>query len=155
MLTGFTPSIDEPTLPAIILVKLKGEVFWAFLDTGSGRNFISREAAKKLNCDLCAMRQKRLLQLIIRLSNQCPFSIESLDGNAREEIELTGYKLNDFTTVRRPDMKKLKYKYEHTKDKRFYMSPEGKYPAIHMILGDKTYCKIRTEELFKGNPGDP
>ena len=24
-----------------------------------------------------------------------------------------------------------------------------------MILGDKTYCKIRTEEVFKGNPGDP
>jgi hypothetical protein len=34
------------------------------------------------------------------------------------------------------------------------MNPEGKYP-IHMILGDKTYCKIRKEELFKGNPGDP
>ena len=26
---------------------------------------------------------------------------------------------------------------------------------MHMILGDKTHCKIRTEEVFKGNPGDP
>jgi hypothetical protein len=52
-----------------------------------------------------------------------------------EEIELMGSKLNDFTTVRRSDMNKLKHEYKHTKNKRFYMNPEGKYP-IHMILGD-------------------
>ena len=49
VLTGYTPITEEPTLPAIIPVKLNGDVFWAFLDTGSGRNFISREAAAKLN----------------------------------------------------------------------------------------------------------
>ena len=41
--------MEEPTLPAIIPVRLNAEVFWAFLDTGSGKNFISSEAAEKLN----------------------------------------------------------------------------------------------------------
>ena len=67
--------------------------------------------------------------------------IESLDGKAQEDIELTGSKLNDFTSIRRSDMNQLN------------MNPGGSYP-IHMFLGDKMYCKIRTEEVFKGNPGD-
>ena len=28
------------------------------------------------------------------------------------------------------------------------------YP-IHLILGDSTYSKIRTEKVYKGNPSDP
>ena len=79
---------------------------------------------------------------------------ESLDGKTQEDIELTGSKLNDFTTIRLSDMNQLIREFERTKDKRFYMNPGGSYP-IYMILGDKTYCKIRTEEVFKGNPGDP
>ena len=43
-------------------------------------------------------------------------SIESLDGKTSEEIEVTGTKLRDFTTMRRPDISKLKEQYEHTKD---------------------------------------
>ena len=26
---------------------------------------------------------------------------------------------------------------------------------MHVISGDSTYCRINTEEVFKGNPGDP
>ena len=157
VLTGYTPSAEEPTLPAIIPVKLGGEVFWAFLDTGSGRNFISREAAKKLNRRPVRHETREIITVNGSKKQSMPVfevTIESMDGNAREKIELTGSKLNDFTTVRRPYMNKLKHEFEHTKEKRFYMNTEGKYP-IHMILGDKTYCKIRTEEIFKGNPGDP
>ena len=80
--------------------------------------------------------------------------IESMDGKAQEEIELTGSKLSDFRTITRPDMNKLKHEYQHTKNKRFYMNREGTY-HIHIVLSDKIYCKIRTEEIFKGNPGDP
>ena len=81
-------------------------------------------------------------------------SIESLDGNTSEEIEVTGTKLCDFTTIRRPDISKLKDKYEHTKDKRFYKQIGDKYP-IHVIIGDSTYCRIRTEQVYKGQPGEP
>ena len=34
--------------------------------------------------------------------------IESLDGEASEKIQLTGTKLRDVTTVRRPDINQLK-----------------------------------------------
>ena len=62
--------------------------------------------------------------------------------------------MRDFITVRRPDKNKLKEQYEHTKDKRFNKHIGDKYP-IHVILGDSTYCRIRTKEVYKGQPGEP
>ena len=79
-------------------------------------------------------------------------SIASLDGKAIEAIELTSSRLPDFTTVRRHDQ--LKQKYSHTQGKRFYMTSTGEYP-IHFILGDSTYNRIRTEKVFRGEPGEP
>ena len=70
------------------------------------------------------------------------------------EIEFTGSKLAEFTTVRRPDMNKLKLKYTQTKNKRFNMTATGEC-QIHLILGDTTYSRIRTEKVFKGKPGEP
>ena len=34
------------------------------------------------------------------------------------------------------------------------MTASEEYP-IHVILGDRTYCKIRTDPTFKGHPEDP
>ena len=157
VLTGYTSVTEEPTLRAIIPVKLNGQVFREFLDTGSGLNIISREAAKKLNLRPVRHERKEIVTVNSSTEQSMPVfevTIESLDGKTQEDIELSGSKLNDFTTIRRPDMNQLKHQFEHTKNKRFYMNPGGTYP-IHMILGDKTYVKIRTEEVFKGNPGDP
>ena len=81
-------------------------------------------------------------------------TIHSLDGKEHEQIEHTGSKLPDFTTVRRPDMNEHKMKYTHTQDKRFYMTAKRDYP-IDIILGDGTCSRIRTENVYKGNPGDP
>ena len=47
-LTGYTTYAEEKVLPAIIPVCVEEEILWAYLDTGSSRNFISREAVKKL-----------------------------------------------------------------------------------------------------------
>ena len=48
-LNGYTPAAsEEKLLPAIIPVKVQGITLWAYLDTGSGRNFISNEAVKRL-----------------------------------------------------------------------------------------------------------
>ena len=47
-LTAYTNYAEERVLPAIIPVSIKGQVLWAYLDTGSARNFISREAVKML-----------------------------------------------------------------------------------------------------------
>jgi len=80
--------------------------------------------------------------------------IELLDGKSCEEIEFTGSKLVDFTTVRRPDMNQLKLKYSRTRDTRFYMTSSGEHQK-HLILGDSIYSRIRMERVFKGKPGDP
>ena len=61
--------------------------------------------------------------------------MESLNGKESEEVKVTGTKLPDVTTFRRPNMNELKLKFEHTNDKRFYMRDE-EYP-IHRILGDQ------------------
>ncbi len=81
-------------------------------------------------------------------------TIESLDGTAKEDIALAVSTMQDFTTVKRPDMNKLKLNYEHTKDKRFYITTNREYP-IHLILGDSIFRKIKTEEIYKGKDGDP
>ena len=47
-----------------------------------------------------------------------------------------------------------RWKYDHTKDKRFYKNPGDDY-SIHIILGDNTYCRIKTEDVFKAKPGEP
>ena len=41
---GHIPTNEEKSLPAIVPLKIQEEVFWAYLDTGSGRNFISSDA---------------------------------------------------------------------------------------------------------------
>ena len=38
--------------------------------------------------------------------------------------------------------------------KMFYRTSSEEY-LIHLILGDATYCKIRTEQVYKGRPEDP
>ena len=48
MLSVFNPAAEELALAAIIPVKIQGRIFWAYLDTGSGQNFISNEAANQL-----------------------------------------------------------------------------------------------------------
>ena len=157
VLNGYSTFVDEKSLPAIVPVEISGETLWAFLDTGSGRNFISREAAKKLKLTPTHHESREIVTLNGVAKQSMPIykvNIKSLDGTAQEKIEITGSKLPDFTTVQRPDISQLKQKYDHAKDKQFYMLRSGKYP-IHVILGDKTFTKIRTEKVFKGSQKDP
>ena len=37
---------------------------------------------------------------------------------------------------------------------RFYKQIGDEYPR-HVIIGDSTYCRIKTEEVYKGQPGEP
>ena len=155
-LTGYTTYAEEKVLPAIIPVCIEGEILWAYLDTGSGRNFISREAVEKLKLKPARHESREILTVNGSKVQSMPIfdtSIVSLDGKACEELELTGSRLADFTTVKRPGMNQLKLKYSHTQDRRFYMTFGGEY-QIHLILGDSMYSRIRTEKVFKGNPGE-
>ena len=86
-------------------------------------------------------------------------TINLVDGRASENIdgrasEIRGTEMPDFTTVKRPTFIELKEKYEHIRGKTFYRSESEEYP-IHIILGDATYCKIRTDQVYKGDSEDP
>ena len=155
-LTGYTNYAEKRVLPAIFCVSMKGQVLWAYLDTGSAPYFISREAVKTLKLKPTRHETREILTVNGTKVQSMPIfdtRIESLEGKSCEEIEYTGSKLVDFTTVRRPDMNQLKLKYSHTQDKRFYLTSSGEH-QIHLILGDSIYSRIRTERVFKGKPGD-
>jgi len=137
-LTGYTNYAEEKVLLTIISVSIEGEVLWAYLDTGSGRNFISREAVKLLKLEPTGHKTREILTVNGTKVQSMPIfdaHIKSLDGKSCEEVEFTGSKLADFTTVRRPDMNQMKWKYQSTQDKRFYMTSTGEH-QIHLILGD-------------------
>ena len=157
-MTGYAPNNDsDPSLPPIVPVQINGQTFWAYLDTGSGRNFISSNAVKRLNLSPDHHEVRQIVTVNGMKTQTMPvfnLTIESCSGNVREEIEITGTKLSSFTTVRRPDMNKVKLQYVHTQDKRFYYEKGEEYP-LHLILGDNTYSRIRTEQVYKGEPGDP
>ena len=59
-----------------------------------------------------------------------------------------------FPTVKWSYMSRFKFKYGHAQVKILCSKPGDKY-RIDVILGDSTYCKIKTEEIHKGKPGDP
>ena len=90
-------------------------------------------------------------------------SITSIHGGERKEIELTGARLADVTTVRRPDMNQLKFKYPLTQDKRFYMTADGEHLdtwahswSEHMIgwfMPDMTDAPINVTPAGGGRQG--
>lgn len=125
-------------LPAIIPVKIQGLTLWAYLDTGSGRNFISSEVAKKLKLTPNCHETRQMVMLNgTKRQSMLVFSItmDSLDGRTRKRIEVTGSKMPEFATVKWLNMNELKFKYRHAQDKKFYIKPGDKY-RIDVILGD-------------------
>ena len=138
-------------------MKIQGSTFWAHLDTGSGRNFISKEAANKLKLNPKRNESRHIVTVNGTKKQSMPIydvTINSIDSKAIEKIEITGSKLTDFTTIKRPTLSELKGEYQHVQGKMFYRTASEEYP-IHLILGDPTYCKIRTEQVYKGKPEDP
>lgn len=127
-LTVYSNYAEEKVLPAIIPVSIRGQVLWAYPDTGSGRNFISREAVKLVKLKPTRHETREIFTVNGTKVQTMPVfdtHITSLDGKSCERVELTGSKLADFTTVRRPDMNQVKLKYSHTQDKRFYTTSTG------------------------------
>ena len=125
-------------MPPIVPVEIKGEVMWAYLDTGSAKNFVSRDAAKKLNLKPKRHEVREIVTLNGVTKQSMPIyeiEINALDGKAKERIEVTGSKFSDFTTVNRPAISELKEKYEHMKNKTFYYTENGNC-TTHLIIGD-------------------
>lgn len=144
--TAYNPGSEDQSLPVIIPLKIQGISLWAYLDTGSGRNFISREAIEKLNLKPTCHESGQFVTINGVQKQSLPtfeVRLDSLYHRTSEQVEITGNKMTDFATV-----KELTTRYKHAQDKEFYVTASEEY-HIHVILGDRTYCKIRTDQTFK------
>ena len=108
--TAYNPGSEDRSLPAIILLKIQGV------------NFISRETMKKLNLKP-KRHESHQFVTINGVQKQsmpiCEVRLANLDNSTSEQVEITGSKMEDFTTVRRPTVRELKTTYEHAQDKQF------------------------------------
>lgn len=157
VLNAYTPADGRESLPAIIPVKVQGETLWAYLDTGSGRNFISSNAIRKLELKPVREEVRQIVTVNGAREQSLPMynvEVKSVDGAQVEAVELTGSKMHNFTTIKRPNLSVLKDKLIHARHKQFYITKDNRYP-IDLILGDSFYCKIKTEEVFKGKSDEP
>ena len=103
----------------------------AYLDTGSGRNFISSDAIERLKLKPDRYETHQLITVNGAKKQSMPIynlCIDSTDGQRSEKIEVSGSKMRDFTVIKRPNLSELKLKYEHTKDKQFYIKVDNEYP---------------------------
>ena len=117
---------------------------------------MSRDAIKKLNLKPKRHESRQFVAINGVQKQSMPIlevRPDFLDNRTSEQVEITGNKMEGFTTVRIPTIRELKTKDGHARDKQFYMAADEEYP-IHVILGDSTYCKIRTEQTSKGHPED-
>ena len=148
---------NKEALPPIIPVKIQDETFWAYLDSGSERNFISSNATNKLKLVPVCSEVRQIVTINGSKEQSLPIynvKIQSVDGEQGETVEVTGSRMQNFTTIKRPNISQLKEKFQHAKDKQFYIMKDYKYP-IDLIIGDNLYCKIKTEEVFKGRSDEP
>ena len=79
-------------------------ILWAYLDTGSGRNFISQDATAKLKLSPLCHETPHIVTVSGSKKQSMPvFQVEigSLDGVTKEQIEVTGTKMPNFTIVPR------------------------------------------------------
>ena len=93
MVTGCIPSVEEQTLHAIVPVKIQGIIFWAYLDTGSFRNVISSDPIERLNLKPDHYETHQLVTVNGAKKQSIPICnlyINSIDGQTREKIEVSG-----------------------------------------------------------------
>ena len=87
--TGYTSPVEGQTLPPMIPVNIKGTTLWAYLDSGSSRNFISSDAARKLKSTPVRHETRRIVTLSGTTKQSLPIfevTMTSLDGKTRERV---------------------------------------------------------------------
>ena len=85
-------------------------------------------------------------------------TINSVDNKTSEKIEITGSKLADFTTIKRPTLTELKDKFQHVQGKMFYrtVSEERRQRgrvvrAPDLKSGDPEF-ESRSDHFVRGSP---
>ena len=84
---------------AIILLKIQRVILWACLDTGSARNFISREAIKKLSRKPKRHESRQFVTINGVQKESMPIfevRLDSLNNRTSEQVEITETKMEDY-----------------------------------------------------------
>ena len=95
-------SEEHQSLLAIILLKIQKVILWACLDTVSRRNFISREAIKKLSLKPKGHESRQFVNInAVQKQSVSIFEVrlKPLNNRTSEQVEITESKMEDFTTV--------------------------------------------------------
>ena len=72
--SSYNPDSEEKSLPAIILLRVQDVTLWAYLDIGSDRNFISKDAIKKLTQKPSHHETRQIVALNGVRNISCPYS---------------------------------------------------------------------------------
>lgn len=95
-------------------MKLKGIDLWAYLDTGSGRNLISKEEIYRLGLKPVSHKSQKIVTVNGTKKESLPVfseTIDSVDHKVSEKIQIT--------IIKTPTLIELKAKYEHLLGKCF------------------------------------
>ena len=120
--TGYIPTTKEKSFPPIIPLEIQGIVFWAYLDSGSGTNFISRDAVEMLKLTPTSHESRHIVTVNGVKKQSLPLyqvTLKSLNGREQEKVEITGSSMADFTVVKRPKVKELKARINMPKTRNF------------------------------------
>lgn len=93
MLNGYSPSSEEKSLPAIVPLKIKGKTFYAYLDTGSGRNFISKTAVRQIRLSPQHHESRNILTVNGSKRKSMPvFNVTISPWTGKREYRYYGYR---------------------------------------------------------------
>ena len=96
MLNVNTPSFKEKSLPVIVPLKIKGITFWAYLDTGLGKNnFISKEEIYRLGLKPVSLVSHQIVTVNGTKKQSLPVfgeTIDSVDDKVGEKNTDNHYK---------------------------------------------------------------
>ena len=75
-------------MPAIILLEVQGVAFWTYLDTRSGRNFISSDAVKTLKLSPTRHESRQIVTVNIVKKQSLPLYEVTLNSLESQEKRL-------------------------------------------------------------------
>ncbi len=86
--TGYTSPVEGQILPPMVPVNIKGTTLLVYLDSGSSRNFISKDAIRKLKLTPVRHETRQIVTLSGTTKQSLPIfevTMTSLDGKTSDD----------------------------------------------------------------------
>lgn len=126
-------------------MKLKGIDLWAYLDTGSGRNLISKEEIYRLGLKPVSHKSHQIVSVNRTKKESLPVfseTIDSVDHKVSEKKQIT--------IIKTPTLIELKAKYEHLRGKCF-TGPQVKSTQFTSYLETTPTARSKQRRCTKFN----